>query len=74
MIQGVFSCILLMFIAFSTVFAGAREADHELAEVTRELEKRCALIIGVEYVGIRELKWTVDNAVECGRLLKKIRL
>ncbi|MCP4694670.1 MAG: PEGA domain-containing protein, partial [Desulfobacterales bacterium] len=48
------------FFTISTVFATARE-----------LGKRCALVIGVEYAGVRELKWTVDDAVEVGWLLEK---
>ncbi len=72
MIKKVFPCILLIFLTFSTVFAGTREVDPELAEAARELGKRYALIIGVEYAGIRELKWTVDDAVEVERPGKRI--
>ncbi len=71
MIKKVFPCILMIFLTFSTVFAGTMEVDPELSQAAGELGNRYALIIGVEYSGVRELKWTVDDAVEVGWLLEK---
>ncbi len=43
------SCIVSIFLTFSTVFAGTREVDPELIQAAGDLGKRCALVIGVEY-------------------------
>ncbi len=71
MIKQAFLCIVLIFHAIFTTFAGSAEYDRELVEAARDMGKRYALVIGVEYVGNNALKWTVDDAVEIGWLLEK---
>ncbi len=68
MIKKAIPCILLIFLSFSTAFAGTREVDRELVEAAGGRGARCALVIGVEYVGNNLLYFFPDPSDEILRL------